>query len=64
MYVHNLAYEFQFLRDICTFKEVFARTPRKPIKCYADNLGIEFRCSYLLTNQSLKDFLDEMNILK
>lgn len=62
MYVHNLAYEFQFLRDICNFKEVFARTPRKPIKCYADNLGIEFRCSYFLSGLSLANLAKSLKL--
>lgn len=53
MYVHNLAFEFQFFRDICNFSEVFARAPRKPIKSFDDKSGIEFRCSYILSGLSL-----------
>ena len=32
VFVHNLAYEFQFLRNIFNMKNVFARKSRKPIK--------------------------------
>ena len=48
VYVHNLSYEFQFLRGIYDFKtdEVFAIESRKIAKCYMYN-KFEFRCSYI-----------------
>lgn len=53
IYIHNFAYEFQYLRNILEFVEVFARKPRKPIYARtADRL--EFRCSYFLTGMSLE----------
>lgn len=50
-WVHNLGYEFQFLRNIIEFDKVFARTNRKPI--FARYKNIEFRCTYFLSNMSL-----------
>lgn len=50
-WVHNLGYEFQFLRNLLKFDKVFARTKRKPI--FARYKNIEFRCSYFLSNMSL-----------
>ena len=38
-YVHNLPYEFQFMRDYMNIEEVFATQPRKVVKCF--NSGIE-----------------------
>lgn len=64
MFVHNLSYEFQFFRDICDFSEVFARTARKPMKCYDNFSCIEFRCSYILSGLSLKNLGDELNVPK
>ncbi len=61
VYVHNLAYEFQFLSGLYDFKpeDVFLRGPRKPI--YARMYEcIEFRCSYLLSNMALEKFLQQM----
>lgn len=62
-YVHNLSYEFQFLRAIHDFQpdEVFCLTGRKIAKC---NMGkrFEYRCSYCLTNMSLREFLNKMQV--
>lgn len=52
IYVHNLSYEFQFFCKQLKITSVFARKERRPIKCRSGN--IEFRCSYFLTNLSLK----------
>lgn len=53
VYVHNFSYEFQYLRNILEFSEVFARKPRKPIYARTES-GFEFRCSYFLTGMSLE----------
>ena len=52
MYVHNLGYEFQFLRKYFMWGNVFAVDERKPVKAICD-LGIEFRDSYILSGFSL-----------
>lgn len=51
-YVHNLSYEFQFIRHRFTWKSVFSLSERDPIKALTD-IGIEFRCSYHLSGYSL-----------
>ena len=52
IYVHNLSYEFQWMRNWFTWKEVFATKERRPIHCVLNN-GIEFKCSYILSNYAL-----------
>lgn len=52
IYVHNLGYEFQFMRNWFDFEDVFAVKERRPVHCNLKN-GIEFKCSYLLSNYSL-----------
>lgn len=64
MFVHNLAYEFQFFRDICRFEEVFARTPRKPMKAFDVFSCIEFRCSYILSGLGLAKVGENLKIPK
>lgn len=63
IYVHNLSYEFQFLKGQYDFKsdEVFATEPRKVLKCTMFEC-IEYRCSYMLTNMSLDKFLKKYNV--
>lgn len=52
VYVHNLSYEFQFMRKYFNFINVFSVKDRTPIKALTD-LHIEFRDSYILSGYSL-----------
>ena len=52
IYVHNLAFEFQFMKDFIRIDEIFFNKDKKPLKIFSD--GIEFRCSYYLTNMNLQ----------
>ena len=63
VWVHNLSYEFQFLKGIYRFRndEVFAVKSRRVLK--ADMKGcIEFRCSYLHSNLSLDEYLKQRKV--
>lgn len=51
IYVHNLSYEFQFIRKYFDFLEVFAIENRKVL--YAKTALFDFRCSYMLSAKSL-----------
>ena len=59
IYIQNLGYEFQWIRKRLTWasddngnRKVFAMKERRPIYAIAEN-GIEFKCSYFLSNYSL-----------
>lgn len=56
-YVHNLPFEFQFMRNFFNVTKIFATEKRKPVYAFMDE--IEFRCSYRLTNMSLSKFLQK-----
>lgn len=58
IYVHNLPYEFQFMRNFMKIEEVFATAPRKVVKCLGDMF--EYRCSYKLTNMGLARFCESI----
>ena len=63
IYVHNLAFEFQFIRKLFNWFKVFSIDSRKPI--YATNCyGFEFRCSYLLSGYSLAKVGDNLTKYK
>ena len=65
VYVHNLSFEFSFLKGIYSFEpeEVFAIESRKVLKCEMLN-HFEFRCSYLLTNMNLASFTKKMGVIE
>lgn len=52
IYVHNLAYEFQWMRNWFNFEKVFSIKERRPIYATMEG-GIEFKCSYILSNYAL-----------
>lgn len=62
-YVHNLAYDAQWLFNIFDINEleIFARKSRTPMKIYSAKYNIEFRCSYILTNLSLDNCAKRYN---
>lgn len=61
-YVHNLAFEFQFVREYMDITDSFFREERKPLKLTAN--GFEFRCSYMLTRLSLATWGDSIGLYK
>ena len=63
IYVHNLSYEFQFMRKRFKWNKVFALDTREV--CYAlTESGFEFRCSYILSNSSLANLSSQLTKFK
>ena len=54
VYVHNLPFEFQFMRTEFRFSECLARKNRYVFKCFFDDYGIEFRDSLILSGMKLE----------
>lgn len=61
VWVHNLSYEFQFLKGVYNFRQedVFCMERRKIAKCTMLDT-FEFRCSYIHSNMSLDQFTTKM----
>lgn len=62
-YVHNLSFEFQFIRKLFTWVKVFSNEERKPIYALS-TLGVEFRDSLILSGYSLAKLGDELQKYK
>ena len=60
VYVHNLSYEFQFIRALFEWDKVFSIDLRKPIYARTKDF-IEFRCSYLLSGYSLSKLGEQLH---
>ena len=59
IFIHNLSFEFQFLKSIFNFTDVLARKSRKVMRCNFEDYNIELRCSYMMSNCALK-YLPEL----
>ena len=66
VYVHNLAYEFQFIRRLFSWTKLFFLDKRKPVYCVTGEPipGIEFRCSLKLSSKSLKKVGEDLQKYK
>ena len=63
VYVHNLQYEFQFIKNRFKWLDIFAREKRSPMKALTST-GIEFRCSYMLSGCSLEQTCKDLTKYK
>lgn len=59
VYVHNLSYEFQFIKHQFNFIDVFSVDMRKPVYAKTDG-GILYKCSYILSGYSLSKLADNL----
>lgn len=62
VYVHNLPYEWQFMRKWMEWDRVFLLDERKPV--YAISGGIEFRCSLKLSGGKSLKFIGDQELRK
>lgn len=62
-YIHNLSFDFQFLRKHHHFIKLFANDKYSPLYAQTDE-GIEFRCSYLLSGYNLNTLAKNLHTHK
>lgn len=62
MFIHNLAFEFQFLYSEIKMTEVFARKSHKVIKCEFEEYNFELHCTYFMSNAKLEKLSDIYNL--
>lgn len=54
IFIHNLSFEFQFLKGVFNFTDVLARKSHKVMRCSFEDYNIELRCSYIMSNCALE----------
>ena len=54
VFIHNLAFEFQYLKSNFHFSEVQARKSHKVITAIMSEYNIMLKCSYMMSNVALK----------
>lgn len=54
VFIHNLSFEFQFLKSEFHFDEVQARKSHKVISAIMSDYNIILKCSYMMSNVALK----------
>lgn len=54
IFIHNLAFEFQYLKSYFRFRDTMARKSHKVMKTYMIDYNIELRCTYMMSNCALK----------
>ena len=57
-FVHNLSFEFQFLKGEFEFKKVTARNVRHVMTATFSDYNIEIHCTYMMSNVSLAKLAD------
>lgn len=62
LFIHNLAFEFQYLKSHFNMCDVVARKSRKVMKCNFEDFNFECRCTYMMTNTSLARLPDLYNL--
>ena len=64
VFVHVLAYEWQFIKNYLEWSSAFAVGGERRIARAVSTLGFEFRCSYILTNKPLELLGHEVGVEK
>jgi len=62
IFIHNLAFEFQYLYSRFRVSNVFARKSHRVIKCELTDYNIELRCTYFMSNSSLEQLPKTYNL--
>lgn len=63
IYIHNAAFDFQFFRRLFDWENIFSLDERKVVYAVTKH-GVEFRCSYILTNKSLALLAEDVGLKK
>lgn len=62
IYVHNLSFEFQYLKSVFLFKNIKARKSHKVRSAELVLYPVTFKCTYIMTNCALEKIPEQYNL--
>lgn len=62
LFIHNLSFEFQFLKSEFNITDVLARKAHKPITALLEDYNFILKCSYMSSNSSLENLPKIFNL--
>lgn len=58
LFIHNLAFEFQYIKSEFEFENVMARKSHKVMRAFFSDFNFELRCTYFMSNCKLEKLPD------
>ena len=62
LFIHNFAFEFQFMKSHFKFSEVMARKSHKVMTAFMDDYNFIVKCSYFMSNTRLENLPKVFNL--
>ena len=62
LFIHNQAFEFQFMKSVFTFSDVMARKSHKVMTSFMDDYNFIVKCSYFMSNTALENLPKVFNL--
>lgn len=62
LFIHNQAFEFQFMKSVFKFEEVMARKSHKVMTSFLPDYNFIVKCSYFMSNSSLENLPKVFNL--
>ena len=62
LFIHNQAFEFQFLKSVFKFSDVMARKSHKVMTSFLDDYNFIVKCSYFMSNTALENLPKVFNL--
>ena len=62
LFIHNQAFEFQFMKSVLKFSDVMARKSHKVMTSFLDDYNFIVKCSYFMSNTALENLPKVFNL--
>ena len=62
LFIHNQAFEFQFMKSVLKFTDVMARKSHKVMTSFLEDYNFIVKCSYFMSNTALENLPKVFNL--